>query len=249
MSKHDDDHDGHHGATTIRASKGGGGGKWLIAAAAIAVLAGGGYFAWKNYGPGQYETQTAYNDGYADEYGNDPLRAGPVESNDTPIAESAATDDSVAPPASSESQRAAAARRSTTPRAQTAAAPEETIGIMPVNATADETVGGDDIVVTGPRRPVWVRTPNARRLSAYYPENALNRGREGEARLSCTVADNGALNCARVSETSSGFGRAAMRVARGYRHAATLADGRDAAGSPVNLRVVFRLADEDTRRG
>ena len=90
--------------------------------------------------------------------------------------------------------------------------------------------------------------PSARRLAAYYPDRLLQRGREGEARLRCTVRAGGALDCARVEETP-GFGTAALRVARTLRHAPQLADGSDAPGAAVNLRVVFRLSEEERRRG
>jgi TonB family protein len=80
-----------------------------------------------------------------------------------------------------------------------------------------------------------------------YPERARARGREGEARLHCIVQAGGALDCERVSATPGGFGHAALRVARTLRHAPTLADGTDATGSPVRLRVVFRMEDADRR--
>jgi TonB family protein len=244
MSKDHDDH-GTHGAHTVRASKGGSGGKWLLGALAAVVLVGGGYAAYQTFGNGQNnDTQTAYNDSYADDpYASDPLRAGPIEQSDDITAETASTD--AAAPAAAPAQRSSArsATRSSSTTVAQGDVPEETIGIMPVNAVQDS----DEIIVNAPRRPVWTRTPNPRRLSAFYPESDLNRGREGEASLRCTVVDNGALDCLRASETSSGFGRAALRVARTYRHAPTLADGSDATGTPVNLRVLFRLADEDQR--
>jgi hypothetical protein len=59
------------------------------------------------------------------------------------------------------------------------------------------------------------------------------------------VEVGGSLDCQRVEETP-GFGPAAMRVARSLRHAPTRADGANAAGTPVNLRVVFRI--DDNRR-
>ncbi len=234
-------------ATTIRPSKrssfgggekggGGGGGKLLLGAVAALVLIGGGYFAWKTYGSSQDGMQNAYNDTSSSSPYVDP----PLESDQNTLADTASTDDSVTPPAST------SARRST---ASASDVPEETIGITPINATSSEAVtDGDDIVITASRRPIWVRTPSARRLSALYPERALERGREGEARLHCTVQGDGALDCARVQETPGGFGPAAIRVARTLRHAPQLADGSDATGSPVNLRVVFRM-DEDQRRG
>ena len=60
------------------------------------------------------------------------------------------------------------------------------------------------------------------------------------------MQQNGALDCVRVTETR-GFGNAALRVASTFRHAPQLADGRDAAGTPVNLRVLFRLPPEGRR--
>ena len=65
------------------------------------------------------------------------------------------------------------------------------------------------------------------------------------------MVNNGALDCAPVSEypARSGFGGAALRVAHMYRHGPTRRDGTDAIGSPVNLRVVFRIDDNDRRRG
>lgn len=125
--------------------------------------------------------------------------------------------------------------------------PEEVVGIIPASASSDE----NEIIVPGARRPVWQSTPSARRLSAAYPERALERGREGEARVACFVQQNGRLDCERVSEfpANSGFGNAALRVAHMYRHAEQRADGSSAVGSPVNLRVVFRIDDNDRRRG
>jgi TonB family protein len=236
---HNPDHDEPtHGATTIRASKGGGGaGKWLLGAVGAAVLVGGGYFVWKNMTPAQDSTEIAYNDPYASE----PVRAGPLDSDSDTLAESASTDDSTAPSSETAPARRAPAR----------AVPEETIGITPINASPEGSDNampqdGDDVVVTAAPRPVWARMPSERRLSSLYPTRALERGREGEARLHCTVVDGGALDCARVEETPGGFGTAAMRVARTLRHSPTLADGSDAAGTPVNLRVVFRI-DENAR--
>ncbi len=222
-----------HGATRIQASNSGGW-KWLLGAAAAVVLIGGGYFAWKNLAPGQDNAQTAYNDPYS----ADSRRVGPSD-QDT-IAQSA----NIAPPASTETRTAAPARRSAV---RAAAVPEVTIGITPVNATTEYS-DSDEIVVTAPRRPLWAHTPSERRLSALYPARALQRGREGEARLYCTVQDGGALDCVRVSETPGGFGNAALRVARTFRHVSQLADGSDATGTPLNLRVVFRMED-DERRG
>jgi TonB family protein len=234
-----------HGASEIRASKGGGGGgKWLLGGLAAVVLLGAGYFGWKSMqSAGPSDLDTAYNEAYD----VDQVRAGPLDPSDDDL--TADTASSAAPPASSERSTTSPARRTTTASADTA--PEETIGVMPASASGEElatTANQDDIVVTAPQRPIWARTPSARRLSAFYPDRALQRGREGEARLHCIVQDGGALDCDKVSETpGGGFGNAALRVSRSLRHAAVRRDGADATGTPVNLRVVFRL--EDDRRG
>lgn len=223
----------------------GGGGKWLLGAIAAAVLLGGGYWAWTNFSPSGNGAQSAYDEPVQD-------IAPPPE----PLEQYAATDDatplenepSAEAVAVTPAPRASAPTRRRAPAQQIAAAevPEETIGVTPDSVTTE--TNSDEIVVTAPRRSIWTRTPSARRLSALYPARALERGREGEARLHCTVLASGALDCVRAEETRGEFGMAALRVARTLRHAPTLADGSDAAGSPVNLRVVFRMED-DARRG
>lgn len=247
MSRHHE-HDDAHGATTIRAKGGGGGGKLVLGAVVAALLVGGGYYAWRTYAP-QDGAQTAYNDAYsspADEYADETLR-GPIDTSDDTLADTASADESAAAPASLQARTTAPARRAA---AQPEPVPEVTIGVTPINASPDElaTTESEDLVVAAPRRPVWQRTPTARRLSAMYPERALERGREGEARLACIVQDGGALACEKLSETPGGFGNAALRVARTFRHSSTLSDGSAAAGSPVNLRVVFRINDEESQR-
>lgn len=226
--------------------QGGGAGKWLLGAAAAALVVGGGYFAWKNMGPSAQDqsAQAAYEQQYSDLNVDGSVRAAPLPAGEMePLADPAMSDDAQAPAASSTT----APRRATTTRTAAAsqAVPEETIGVTPASITTSDEA---DIVVPAPRRPVWTSTPNARRLTALYPQNALERGREGEARLACVVGDAGRLDCDRVSETPGGFGAAAVRVARSFRHATTTADGRNAVGTPVNLRVVFRI-EEDRRRG
>jgi TonB family protein len=234
-------HEPTEGAHTIRASKGGGAGKWLIGALGAAVLAGGGYLAWKNYSP-EPNTQSAYNETYADD---ESYRAGPLPADDDTLADDTTSDERTAAPASSE--RRAPARRAA---ARSTQVPEATIGVTPANVTTTQGAIPDDdeVIVNPPPSPVWASVPTERRLTSLYPENALQRGREGEARLQCTVLDGGSLDCARVQETSNSFGYAAMRVARTLRHAPTREDGTSAAGTPVNLRVVFRLEEEDRAR-
>lgn len=231
-----------HGATKIHATKqGGGGGKWLLGAVAVAVIAGGGYYAYTTLAPAPAPSEFAAVDGT---YADDPLYASPAEPGDDIAAESASADaapDAAAPARSTTSRRAATAPAPA--RAETV--PEATIGVTPVSLSTSEQ--GEDIVVTAPARPVWASVPSERRLSHMYPDRALQQGLEGEASLHCMVQEGGALDCTRVSESRSGFGNAALRVSRSLRHAAQTADGRDAIGTPVNLRVVFRM--DDDRRG
>lgn len=251
-----------HGATTVHASKGGGGAaKWLVGGLTAVALAGGGYYAYKNYAPQSEQTdvQSAYNDAYSEESATgEPAHAAPL-----PLGPGAAEESSPgagspaagAPGASShaaaptsEPRRAAPVRRATRASAARAQPAEETIGITPISATTSQAAAPQDeehVIVTA-RRPVWSRMPSERRLSALYPTRALERGREGEASLHCMVLSDGALDCARVSETQRDFGAAAMRISRTLRHAPHRADGSDAAGTAVNLRVVFQI-DDDAR--
>jgi len=226
-----------HGATVVRASKGGGASKWLIGAVAAAVLGGGGYVAWQSLGASNQQGPGA---AYTDELAPDPLRAGPIDAEQDPFADAAGADETPAV------QTAEAPAPALAPRAaaRTQDVPEQTIGVTPASYDTES----DEIVVTPGHRPIWSHTPTARRLSSFYPVRDLERGREGEARLSCTVLAGGVLDCTPVSATSRGFGNAAVRVARSFRHAPRTADGGDAAGTPVNLRVVFRI-DDGARRG
>jgi TonB family protein len=222
-----------YGATmTIYASQDGGGGvKWLLSAAAAALAFGSGYVAWKNNAPGAAEAHAAAFDPYAGE----PLRAHALPPSPAMIA-----------------AHTAAVAAATPHRAAVRAPPRR--HALAHNAVLEETFGvagetnSDEIVVHGVRRPVWARTPSARRMAALYPRQALERGREGEARLRCIVQADGALDCERVTESARGFGAAAIRVARGFRHAPRLADGADATGAQVNLRIVFRIAEDERRR-
>lgn len=209
--------------TTIYASQDGGV-KWLLGAAAVAALVGGGgYVAAMNNAPGDDYTKLAYNNEY------EPIRARPLP----PLPVVAETAERVATPAA-QRRRAPPVHRAP---ARAVAAAEETFGAT----------DSDEILVTGARRPVWARMPSSRRLAALYPERARERGREGEARLACVVETGGALDCEGVEATPGGFGRAALRVARAFRHAPQLADGSDAAGTSVNLRIVFRMEEDEGR--
>lgn len=233
-----------HGAHEIKASKGGGAGKWIAGAAVAALLAGGGYAAYKYYGAPQgttASTEMAYN-----LPNSEPQHAGPLPPSEESTTSQSAPDEASTGPSASV-QTASNTPTSHRRQAVQEAVPETVVGITPVSDTV--TTKDEGIIVRG-RRPVWTHTPTTWRLSTLYPERALESGREGEASVHCMVRNSGALNCVPVSEypAHAGFGDAAMRVARMFRHAPQLADGSTAAGTPINLRVVFRLAD-DERRG
>jgi TonB family protein len=125
--------------------------------------------------------------------------------------------------------------------AQAATAPVATLNVA---YASSDSIRADEIVVRASAPPVWADVPSAQHLAALYPTRALERGREGEAQLHCVVLNGGELDCAPVEATSDSFGAAALEVSRRLRHAARRADGSSAVGTPVNLRVVFRLDDE-----
>lgn len=210
----------------------------LAGAAAVALLLGGGYYVWKNGAPSELAASV----------------------NTAPVSSPYAYDEITGKDATTEKAVAAAPKvdgQTTTEaqpqqkKSQAAAIPEETLGVSRVSARKTASASqSDEVVVRPTRRPVWRYTPRPERLSEYYPSDALERGREGEASLHCIIQKKGALNCERVSETPAraGFGAAALRVSRTLRHAEHRADGKNAIGTPLNLRVVFRMP-EGERRG
>ncbi|MDZ4778142.1 MAG: TonB family protein [Alphaproteobacteria bacterium] len=233
----------HHAkATQIHDSRGATVGKWLAGAAVAALVLGGGYYAVKNL-PANNDQNTEIAAYDSQSTGVAPYTAGPVSSGVATTESTSASPNVSSNAGSSSPSTANRARARTAQNAEVV--PEQVVGITPVSATTDS----EELVITGVRRPVWVSTPSARRLSAMYPARALEREREGEASVRCVVQNGGALDCTRVSETPerSGFGNAALRVARTFKHAPQRADGSSATGTPVNLRVMFRIEDDRRR--
>lgn len=220
--------------------------KWAAGAAGAAILLGGGYYALKNMPSSQPATEVASTQTAYDASSPAPFAAGTATGNKAVTTDAA---QGTAVSTDTATTKSAASRRRAQESAAAAEVPEQVIGVTP--ASYDGADNSDEIVVTAGRRPVWATRPTARRLSALYPARALERGREGEASVHCMVLDTGALDCLRASEApaNSGFGNAALRVASKFRHAPQRADGSAAAGTPVNLRVVFRISDNDRRRG
>jgi protein TonB len=214
--------------------------KWLVGVAATVAVLVGGYLVVKSLPPTQPATEVAATDpGYDLQSSTAPA----IVATPAPAADDAATAAVVAPEPTT---KKVAPRPAPRPAVVAPVTPTEVIGVQPAALEGD----ADEIIVTPGRRPVWSYRPSAKRLSALYPARALERGREGEASVHCTVLADGALDCVRVSETPAhaGFGNAALRVARTFRHAPQRADGSTATGTPVDLRVIFRVADEDRRR-
>jgi TonB family protein len=228
-------------------ASGGGPLKWLAGAAVVAVLAVGGFLGWKTLSaePNTSETAATSDAPFAPHTPQTETRMVPAAT--LPGAEPAtfadSSSDELAPAAAPRKAAVKPAAKKQTAAASTSAVPIQEVGIVP--ATDD-----DPIVVTGQRRPVWSKTPTMRRLATAYPADALEAGKDGEASLSCIVQDGGMLAYQKVSEypAREGFGRAALKVARMFRHAPELANGQSAIGSPVNLRVVFRVDDGKPRR-
>lgn len=102
-----------------------------------------------------------------------------------------------------------------------------------VDAPVAETVASDPVETTGVfdpgpaeiTSPRWLQRP--RNLARYYPARALDRGVTGRVQLDCRVSTQGALGCAVISETPSGwsFGAAALRIAAEHRMAPAMRDG------------------------
>jgi TonB family protein len=222
-------------------------GKWAAGAAVAALLFGGGYYAWSQYGKTPATTEVADNSAFsAPTYDDAAGRAAPIDEAAAPVAP-ATVEQAYTAPATTE-KAAAAPKRAAKAKIAANEIPAETIGVS--NTDVAPATQSDELVVNAPRKPVWRYTPRADRLAEYYPASALDRGREGEASLHCMVGQKGILSCETVSEypARAGFGRAAVQVARSFRHADQRADGSSAVGTPVNLRVLFRMA-EGERRG
>jgi len=207
--------------------------KWLSGGAVAAMLWSGVFYAWVTLQPAQPGQFAAFNAPFFAQTLGAPVRTELASLDHAVTAQGSAAPDET---------RTAAAMRPHPIHARRAAAPapEEMARVIDVSATSQDSAA---IVVQGARASVWVRTPSAWSLANAYPRRALESGREGEASVHCSVRNSGALNCVRRSETP-GFGEAALRVARLFRHTPRRADGID---STVDLRIVFRMPDNDRR--
>ncbi len=90
--------------------------------------------------------------------------------------------------------------------------------------------------------PALLREPTGDQLYAAWPANARALGLEGSARLQCVIDVEGrASGCQVTSESRPGmdFGRAALSMARQYRFAPAIIDGK-AAPIAMPVSVAFR---------
>jgi hypothetical protein len=94
-------------------------------------------------------------------------------------------------------------------------------------------------------RPRWLERPDGRTIGRYYPKST-RRLSDARVVLLCDVNGGGGLSCAVETEDprNSGFADAAQRIARHYRMAPTLEDGRSTTGAQTRLTITFRSADQ-----
>jgi hypothetical protein len=170
-----------------------------------------------------------------------PPTESPVASQPGPIAAPAA-----APAATNEMPKASEAPKEATP---VAAQPEKAAATQRaarVRTAAAQPLQQNARPLPNARlyieRPRWIEEPNGRTRERYYPKRSRERPGDARVTLLCDVDGAGRLACAVESEEprGSGFAEAAQRLARHYRMAPTLEDGRSTAGAQTRLSMTFR---------
>ena len=93
--------------------------------------------------------------------------------------------------------------------------------------------------------PDWVRVPSGDELASYYPPRAMELGKTGIARMTCTVTAKGTVtDCQLVSEDPAdmGFGQAALRMHNLFKMRPQTKDGQPVDGAKVTIPLRFTLA-------
>jgi protein TonB len=93
--------------------------------------------------------------------------------------------------------------------------------------------------------PDWIHKPGADEFAQYYPQRAMELGKEGSVVISCTVTEKGTLTgCSTSEEDPPGFGfaDAAVKISRYFKMKPKQVDGQSVAGGQFTTRIRFTLA-------
>jgi protein TonB len=88
--------------------------------------------------------------------------------------------------------------------------------------------------------PHWRRRPSGDDMARAYPDHAFGKQVRGSVALLCEVGPDGKLAACAVSQedpTGFGFGDATLKISKAYQIEPQLADGSQAAGRKVVVRV------------
>jgi TonB family protein len=94
-------------------------------------------------------------------------------------------------------------------------------------------------------QPDWLRKPNGDDVAKFYPEAAMDAGKEGMAVIDCRVRTDGTLRACRVKKQSPakyGFGAAALKMSAEFRMKPQSRDGHPTSGGKVSIPIKFMLA-------
>jgi TonB family protein len=111
----------------------------------------------------------------------------------------------------------------------------------PIGAKDGQTPALRPSVITAPD---WTAQPTATDLRNTYPREALRKGPEGRAVISCVVAETGQVGqCRLLSEMpeGEGFGAAALALGNKFYMKPQTRDGAPVGGARVNIPIIFKV--------